>query len=268
MAEDKFKRKLPTKAGGNMKFIHISDLHFHRSKKDNKDAVKLLKFIAQQYPEHDLIVTGDITDDGDAEQYDRAFDGLSAFAGRIFICPGNHDFGAAGFMYERHRAQLFDEKLAGQLGQNGTFAGSSQPVVNLVKNDSEQVLLIAIDSNLETETPFDFACGKIGKSQLRALDSILGNPGNSGITKFLIFHHHPFMRNDPFMELKDANKLWPVVYQRLDVMLFGHRHVSEVWENKGGVRFVLAADNSPGKAYVREITVIQHDITVRDIPVA
>ena len=50
-----------------MKFIHISDLHFHRSKKDNKGALKLLKLIEQRYPAHCLIVTGDITDDGDAE---------------------------------------------------------------------------------------------------------------------------------------------------------------------------------------------------------
>jgi 3',5'-cyclic AMP phosphodiesterase CpdA len=251
-----------------MKFIHVSDLHFHRSKKDNKAAVKVLTFIRQKYPQHWLLVTGDITDDGDSEQYGRAFDELSAFAGRIFICPGNHDFGAVGFIYERERARLFDERLAIPLGQHGTFAGSTQPVVNLVKSGGEQVLVIAIDSNLETQTPFDFACGEIGEAQLQALDAVLANPGNAGMTRFLLMHHHPFMRNDPFMELRDARKLWPVVYQRLDVMMFGHRHVSAMWENKGGVRFVLAADNSPGKAYAREISVTQTDITVRDLPIA
>ncbi|MFO7708772.1 MAG: metallophosphoesterase [Desulfobacterales bacterium] len=251
-----------------MKFIHISDLHFHRSKKDNTAAVKLLKFIAQRYPAHNLIVTGDITDDGHAEQYDRAFEALAGFAGRMLICPGNHDFGAAGFMYERQRARLFDERLAGPLGQNGAFAGSTLPVVNLFKDADDQVLLIALESNIETQSLFDFACGEIGKSQLRALDAILGNPGNAGLTRFLFFHHHPFMRNDPFMELKDAPKLWPVVYGRLDVMLFGHRHVSEMWEGKGGVRFVLAADNAPGKDYAREVAVSKGGITVRDIPIA
>lgn len=250
-----------------MKFLHVSDLHFHRSRNDSKEAEKLLAYIAKQYPAHFLIVTGDITDDGDPQQYDRAFDALSPFQGRLFICPGNHDFGAAGIMYEPSRARLFDEKLAGPLAQNGTFAGSCQPVVNLLKRDGDQVLLIALDSNLETATPFDFACGEIGKSQLRALDVILGNPVNTGMTKFLLFHHHPFMRNDPFMELKDASRLWPVVYRRLDVMLFGHRHVSEMWPDKGGVGFVLAADNSPGKAYAREIEVFQKQITVRDVPI-
>ena len=47
-----------------MKFIHLSDLHFHRRKKDNKEATNVLEFIKKQYPNHYLIVTGDIVDDG------------------------------------------------------------------------------------------------------------------------------------------------------------------------------------------------------------
>ena len=76
------------------------------------------------------------------------------------------------------------------------------------------------------------------------------------------------MRNDPFMELKNARRLWPIIYGRLDVLLFGHRHVSKMWENKGGVRFVLAADNSPGKACAREIAVSQKSIKVQDVSIA
>jgi hypothetical protein len=41
-----------------MKFIHVSDLHFHQSKNDNKKATKMLKFIQGNYPQHYLIVTG------------------------------------------------------------------------------------------------------------------------------------------------------------------------------------------------------------------
>jgi 3',5'-cyclic AMP phosphodiesterase CpdA len=251
-----------------MKFIHISDLHFHRSKIDNKDTMKLLKFIARNYPEHYLIVTGDITDDGDAEQYDQAFDELSAFAGRIFVCPGNHDFGAAGFMYERERARLFDSKLSIPLGQKGIFDSSIQLVTNIIKKAGVQVLLIAIDSNFKTETPFDFNCGEIGKNQLSALDVLLGDPANENITKLLFFHHHPFANNDRFLELKDARELWRVVYERIDVMLFGHRHYSNMWVDIMGVRFVLKADNAPGKDYAREVSVTRHGIAVRNIPIA
>ncbi len=50
--------------GKKMKLIHISDLHFHRRKNDNKEAMAMLDFIKQNYPDHYLIVTGDIADDG------------------------------------------------------------------------------------------------------------------------------------------------------------------------------------------------------------
>ncbi len=251
-----------------MQFIHLSDLHFHRNKSDNEKATTMLQFVAQNYPAHYLLVTGDITDDGDSTQYERAAEALSVFKGRIFISPGNHDFGAAGMLYEPKRANYFDEKLSIPFAQQGTFAGASRPVVNLVKNGDEQALIIAMDSNLETMTPFDFACGEIGTLQLQALSDILGTYPSPGMTKILLFHHHPFMRKDPFMELKDANRLWAAVYLRIDVMLFGHKHVSQMWTDYGGVPFVLAADNSPGKDYAREITVTSAGVSVNDIAIA
>jgi hypothetical protein len=103
---------------------------------------------------------------------------------------------------------------------------------------------------------------------LSTLDTILGNPENVNLIKFLFFHHHPFMRDDPFMELKDAGKLWPIIYKRVDVLLFGHKHVSKQWNNKGGVKYILASDNSPGKDYVREVSVVGKEIRVNDVSVA
>lgn len=156
-----------------MQFIHLSDLHFHRGKNNNDAATNMLQFVAQNYPAHYLLLTGDITDDGDSTQYERAAEALSVFKGRIFICPGNHDFGAAGMFYEPKRASFFDEKLSIPFAQQGTFAGATRPVVNLARNGDEQALIIALDSNLETLTPFDFACGEIGEPQLQALNEIL-----------------------------------------------------------------------------------------------
>jgi len=251
-----------------MKFIHVSDLHFHRRKRDNRAAVKTLKNIRTRYPEHYLIVTGDIVDDGHEQQYQHAFDALKQFSGRISVTPGNHDFGAVGFIYDEDRAERFDDQLSKPLAQDGTFAGDNSPVVNVLKENADHVMLIALDTNLETETPFDFACGEIGERQLAALSAILCNPDASDMTKFLFFHHHPFMRHDPFMELKDAAKLWPIIYKKVDVLMFGHKHVSQMWENKGGVKFVLASDNSPGKDWAREITVEKKEVSVADVSIA
>jgi hypothetical protein len=63
------------------------------------------------------------------------------------------------------------------------------------------------------------------------------------------------MRNDPFMELKDAEALAKTIYNRVDLVLFGHKHVMEEWQNRYRAQYVLASDNSPGKNYAKEITI-------------
>ncbi len=230
-----------------MKFIHISDLHFHRNNKDNKKVNDMLKQIKTKYPNHKLIVTGDITDDGHEKQYLNAQKALKPFKDNVFICPGNHDFGAVGNFFSRERAERFDQYLSVHLEQGGTFTGDNTPVVNMVRENGIEVMLIALDSNLETMLPFDFACGKIGKSQLKALDAIINDPGVAHIRKILFFHHHPFVRTDPFMELKDAKKLVRRIYGKVNVLMFGHKHKTGYWNNYSGIEHVIASDNSPGK---------------------
>jgi hypothetical protein len=70
------------------------------------------------------------------------------------------------------------------------------------------------------------------------------------------------------MEMKDADRLWAMVYNRIDVMLFGHKHDSSLWQDLNAVDYVLASDDSPGKNFAREISVGPGGITVQDIPIA
>lgn len=250
-----------------MKFIQLSDLHIHTHDNDNKDVCSTLSFVLDKYPKHRLIVTGDIVDDGAGKQFENAFALLKPFKGRIFICPGNHDFGAQGNFFSEERALRFDHILAEQLNQGGTFKGDSTPVVNIIKEGNTEIMLIALDSNLETEHPFDFACGEIGEPQLRALNTILSGNSDAGKVKLLFFHHHPFMVNDPFMELKDAKALANIVYGRVDLVLFGHKHEMKQWENRWGTKYILASDNSPGKKFAKEITIDQSGISVAPVPI-
>lgn len=238
-----------------MKIIHLSDLHFHSSNKDNKKAVATLKTVNTKYPNHYLVITGDIVDDGSKKQYENAFKALKQFQGRIFIAPGNHDFGALGNFYSSERADRFDDMLSNPLDQGGTFLKENTPVVNTVRDGNDSVMFIALDTNLETGHPFDFACGEVGEVQLDALSVLLANPTIPEMKKVLFFHHHPFVRNDPFMELKDAKELARVVYNKVDVILFGHKHVMKKWENRWGTQYILASDNSPGKSKAGEITI-------------
>ncbi len=251
-----------------MKFIHLSDLHFHRDPKNNKNAKKLLKFVKENYPTHYLIISGDIVDDGHELQFEEALKALKPFKNRVFTCPGNHDFGAAGNFFSKERAERFDHYLSRQLDQGGTFSGDRSPVVNIVEENQDKVMLIALDSNLETDHPFDFACGEIGDTQLSSLNTILANPATSSLTKLIFFHHHPFTHGNPFMELTDAKKLMRILFNRVQVMLFGHKHVSNSWENMNGIHHILASDNSPEKEYAREIDISNGEVRIEEIKIA
>jgi 3',5'-cyclic AMP phosphodiesterase CpdA len=193
---------------------------------------------------------------------------LAPFSGRIFICPGNHDYGAQGTVYNPECASRFDDFFSSRFAQGGTFAGKAKPVVNLVRDGETKIVFIALDSNLETLDPFDFACGEIGRYQLKELDRILSAPEYSGAAKVLFFHHHLFIHNNPFMELVDAKALAKVAYRRVDLVLFGHKHEMREWKSVLGIDYVLASDNSPGKGFVKEITINDHGIPApRPVPV-
>lgn len=251
-----------------MKFIHLSDLHIHSHKNDNKEVRALLNAVATNYPKHQVIITGDIVDDGAIPQFEQAIALLEPFKGRLFVCPGNHDFGTLGNFYSHERALRFDRFLAEHFNQGGTFKGDSTPVVNVLREGSTEIMLIALDSNLETDHPFDFACGEIGQSQLRALNTILSENTSATMVKVLFFHHHPFIVNDPFMELKDAKELANIVYGRVDLILFGHKHEMNQWENRWKTSYILASDNSPGKNFAKQISIDGTGIAVAEIPIA
>jgi 3',5'-cyclic AMP phosphodiesterase CpdA len=248
-----------------MKFLHISDLHFHRDPQDNRSADALLAAIHQQYPNHTLIVTGDVSDDGTEWQFENALKALIPFKGRVFIAPGNHDFGAMGNFYSEERARRFDQMLSVPLQQGGTFTGDSSPVVNFVSDNTDTVMLIALDTNLETCDPFDFACGELGTAQLAALNTILRDPSNAQYTKVVFFHHHLFIHDDPFMELRDGQELKRALYGKVDVVLFGHKHAAGKWHSAGGAQLILASDSSPESQRAREIEIKGKQVATTDV---
>lgn len=247
-----------------MKFLHISNRHYHSDQQNNVANAHLISVLAEQFPDHVLIDTGDITDDGAEEQYRRVREHMLGLPNRWFFCPGNHDYGYLGIGYDSRCAERFDSMLAMPFQQHGTFAGKRQPVVNLLEDETARVQLIALNSNLETQHPFDAACGEIGDLQLSFLNRILNSAGKD-CTTIVFMHHHPFMQHNPFMELLDARDLLRVLYRRADVLLFGHEHKAGIWLNRCGVNLIAAADAAPGSTRLREITVKNRKVTTRTI---
>lgn len=69
----------------------LSDTHFNMSARNNERAERVMAFLAELPNRPDvIIVTGDIADEGDAEEYQQARAALAADI-PVVILPGNHD---------------------------------------------------------------------------------------------------------------------------------------------------------------------------------
>ncbi len=252
-----------------MRFLHISDRHWRSHKEDNAANLLLQEILDERFRGHYIIETGDITDDGHKAQYEHVQEAMESWMGKWIFCPGNHDYGWAGNFYEPERAVRFDKMLTIPFGQPGTFSKVVEnqvedPVVTTIKDETATVMLIALNSNLATVWPFDFACGMIGFEQLLKLDGILGNADPDAV-KIIFFHHHPWTHGHPFMRLKDAEDLLSCIYKRVDVVLFGHMHKHAQWKSRCGIPWAVAAPSSPEWKYVNEIVVVNKTIAVRTV---
>ena len=242
-----------------MKILHISDLHIHMNEKKNERVVQALNYIYKHYPDHIIVVTGDIVDSGTKEQYERAYQLLFPFCGRILVCPGNHSEGIKGNFYNKVCAKMFDDFLSLPLKQNGTYYGYNSPVVSNIKD----FRFIGLDSNIESNSAFRFAQGIIGNKQLKLLKPLL----DTAQIKVLYFHHHPFMYTDPTMRLKDSKKLEKVITGQVDVLLFGHKHVPQTWQGKWDIPWICAADALGDADTCMEISNETELLTVKEVPI-
>ncbi len=242
-----------------MKILHISDTHFHAIA--NNDALlRRFTYIQSNYRDHKIIITGDVTDDGTKKQYAIASRILDPFKGRLFFCPGNHDYGVLGTFYSEKAAKRFDEFA--EAFNEGRFI-NKVPWVLKVGN----VQIILLNSNLKTEDPTDFGCGEIGKVQLRVLRKILKESLPLGSVRIICLHHHPFIHSDPTMKLLDAKDFVRAIKGKTDILLFGHKHQQAQWLNKIGCKFVLASGALFEESVAKEITIDGIDISVASVPV-
>ena len=229
-----------------MKLVHLSDTHVGRS--DNlarfERVIDDLCANPPDRPERCCVVhTGDLIDKANAANRQAAriaLERLRAAGFRVFLCPGNHDYGnAAGI--EKAAARDFRDYFADYI-----FASPARefPVAHLL--DDRHALLL-LDSN-EAELGWWsglFAEGHLGSAQLERLNALLEHPEIRARQIILGLHHHPFnyansvtpdvgdghlvhhlsvLLTRPFRRLLDAYSLCETIRGRVHVLLFGHRH--------------------------------------------
>jgi 3',5'-cyclic AMP phosphodiesterase CpdA len=303
-----------------MRILHISDTHFKKSVKRNDRTV--VSSIKKNYPSHLIILTGDVVNDGQGDQYRTATNLLDPFRERLLVCPGNHDYRwegnfpeekcvdryrtytgyltptehrvtkkngvafieidsafetlpfefASGKVGERQRQWLTDklDELAGSFefasGEEGErqrqwltdklnelagsfefasgkvgekqqqwltdkldeFAGSFEHASGKVGQRQQQWLT---DKLNEFAGSFEFASGKVGERQRQWLTDKLKLKELSDLKKVVYLHHHPFIHLNRTMVLRDAKEFMDVCRGKVDVLLFGHKHVANVWRD-------------------------------------
>jgi 3',5'-cyclic AMP phosphodiesterase CpdA len=229
-----------------VKLIHLSDTHVGR--RDN--LARLGRIIDDlcanppDAPERCCVVhTGDLIDKASTANRQAAMtalDRLREQGFRVFLCPGNHDYGnAAGIEKDAARDFIacFRDYIFGQ--QVAEF-----PVAHLLDDHHALILLDSNEAELGWWTGL-FAEGHLGSAQLKRLNDMLDRPEICARQVVLGLHHHPFSYaydvtpdvgdghlahhllvglTRPFRRLMDAYSLCEIIRGRVQVLLFGHRH--------------------------------------------
>lgn len=221
--------------------IHLSDLHIHGSdaKADNRNAKVIVKFLCEQFKARPktktyVVMTGDLVDDSTLKQYNRLRAGVLGPLSKHFTllaAPGNHDYAYVGNLFNRGAPKRFRNCL-------GPYVKSlDYPAVTV--NNAEHVLFVGLDSADACDQQW-FAEGVVGRQQREALANSLEDPKYRKHFKVVYLHHHPFVR-EPFMALRQSGELLKVLAERVDLVLFGHKHRSEVFFGRYRIPLMLAS---------------------------
>ena len=200
------------------KIAHISDPHVTDRESADRFLALVRKMIMRYAPERwTIIITGDLVDHGNPEEFDLVNEGLSLLriAGfRVYIVPGNHDYGAHGIFYSS-KAHLLFLDLAEEIQGIREYP---------FKIDLDGARLLFLDSTAHNEEGEPFARGRIGARQIAWIETHLADE----IPQWIVLHHHATWRN-PFLAISDAEDLQAVVDRRDNVSyLCGHRHAEDL----------------------------------------
>lgn len=207
-----------------MKLWHLTDLHL-----PSDGGYAALAAADEQMATDDvLIVTGDLTENGTAEEYDLAYKALLPFRGNLVLCPGNHDYGLKGLGYSdeaRERYYKLCRDLSASLPGTPRILG--------------RWLVVSLDSCIWSESPHDLARGHLGDGELKRLDDALAMADRIHV-RTIVCLHHDTPDDDWTMKLEDGDELLKRVWGKADVVLNGHTHgPAAMWTSPRGVATLM-----------------------------
>lgn len=178
------------------------------------------------------IACGDITDKGTLADYEVAKEYLDKIEKPVLYVPGNRDAKNVGDL-------LWEE-----------FFGSRS--VTKIDRDKKVVIL-----GLDSSEP-DESTGKIGKQGIKLIYDTFQDLDDSW-TKVMVFHHHTLPIYNMGRQrgtLHDAGDIiQAIISLKIDVVLHGHKHISNVYRISNGDYFSLIINSgtlSSNKTRYRE----------------
>lgn len=311
-------------ATSDIRFLHLSDLHIVADTVQNYAVRQRFDYIKRHYRQHYLIISGDIIDNEGSvlpgtplpiglrdvpanafafppppagslaphlakakQALKNAFDILKDFKGKIFVCPGNHDYGLWGNIYQSEFRSAYEQILGDPLNAAagavplGLQTASKRPLLFSVPGN---IAIIGVDTAADpyvAGSGAGLASGSVGGAQLSALRSyflpgtIIPGLGNMlGWTTFMYFHHHPWLHSDWTMKLVDSDQLMAAIRGNVDLILFGHKHVAKRYQPtqvpNGGIKYgALAAGSSRFESTAYEIVIAGTNAApfIRKVPI-
>lgn len=248
-----------------LQILHLSDLHIGKATGERPNLnVIVYKTIdtwggAQSKPL--VMITGDLSNDGEVEQFDEIkgfLDPLYKAGFQLLIIPGNHDYGPVGNLVQKHRFENFKNRLY------------PDPEVDFpLKTEINGHVLIGLNSMEGHEDGIDFlfADGKLGPAQINKTAKILNDLKDRDKKKKVIvyLHHHPFLYpgQSPVYKaeegivhrLQDGDEFMYQISNRVDILLFGHEHwhldfTGTDVSTKYGIPIILSAGMSTDRKQV------------------
>ena len=226
-----------------MKIVQISDLHITAWDKKTcgyaptaENLSLCVEHINQLSPPVDVVlVTGDITNEGNFEEAEQAANILSKLICPFYIVPGNHDS-------RKIIQSAFDEQAC-------PASANSEGFINYVIDDYA-IRLIGLDSVQQGKSG-----GKVSKKRAKWLGECLTKDKDKPT---IIFMHHPPVKcgvlETDVDGFKGAERLGNIIarHQNIERILCGHIHMQAHIRWKGTV--ITTAPSSTGMKIKLDLT--------------
>ena len=223
---------------------HLSDLHFGRDAATERAAARIRDVLLAFRPD-DVLVTGDVTNRGRADEYERFVRTFAPLGDRMVVVPGNHD-------------RLGDDAAARMMRARVEVV--SRPGLHVVR----------ADSTAPHNRGLIEGHGVLGARDLDEIEEA-ARAARPGALVVLALHHHPLPLPPDGLGERLSNLLgWPFANElsrgrelvgRLrgvcDVVAHGHRHAESAAtlpSQDGRPLRVLNAGCSPDLQRVRFLT--------------